>query len=307
VIHDEVTHDDPTDRHRSEQQTGVVLGKVAAEPPIEVHAGKEVVQHGQAAEPLAPKPEALSVLHLASLTPALVSVRIDADRHRNVDTFEGEMPSRLERYEKKYRALADELAAIGFISAGSLVSRTTSCGKPGCRCQAHPPNRHGPYYQWSRAIGGNPSPGASANSKPRSTASGPATAATSSGSSPKWQSSPLLPGRSCCAKRLLAPSLRSADLGTWGRKSSPRSAQRQNQHLGRGEWARRETWWLPPGLQPASSQYRLPSSLPGFNQMATNAGSGPRRSRTALLWGDDPQDTTPSCHGTATSWSLGLA
>jgi len=45
-------------------------------------------------------------------------------------------------------------AQIGFIRGGSLVSRTTSCGKPGCRCKADPPQRHGPYYQWSRAIAG---------------------------------------------------------------------------------------------------------------------------------------------------------
>lgn len=64
------------------------------------------------------------------------------------------MPSRLETYERKYRALAVELAEIGFISPGSLVSRETSCGKPGCRCQGDPPRRHGPYQQWSRAVAG---------------------------------------------------------------------------------------------------------------------------------------------------------
>ena len=68
------------------------------------------------------------------------------------------MPRRLQRYERRYRALADELAAelatLGFISSGSVVSRYTSCGKPGCRCRADPPQRHGPYYQWSRAIAG---------------------------------------------------------------------------------------------------------------------------------------------------------
>ena len=68
------------------------------------------------------------------------------------------MPTRLERYERSYRALAAELAAelaqIGLISPGSVVVRTTSCGKPGCRCQADPPQRHGPYYQWSRAAAG---------------------------------------------------------------------------------------------------------------------------------------------------------
>jgi len=64
----------------------------------------------------------------------------------------------LDRYERTYRALAAELAAeldtVGFISPGSVVSRYTSCGKPGCRCLADPPQRHGPYYQWSRAVAG---------------------------------------------------------------------------------------------------------------------------------------------------------
>ena len=64
------------------------------------------------------------------------------------------MPTRLERYEASYRTLAAELTDIGLISPGSLVVRTTSCGKPGCRCQADPPQRHGPYYQWSRAVAG---------------------------------------------------------------------------------------------------------------------------------------------------------
>lgn len=64
----------------------------------------------------------------------------------------------LERYERAYRALAAELGAeldtVGFISSGSVVSRYTACGKPGCRCLADPPQRHGPYYQWSRAVAG---------------------------------------------------------------------------------------------------------------------------------------------------------
>lgn len=68
------------------------------------------------------------------------------------------MPNPLERHQRRYRKLAAELAAelatLGFISPGSLVVRHTSCGKPGCRCQADPPQRHGPYYQWSRAVAG---------------------------------------------------------------------------------------------------------------------------------------------------------
>ncbi len=60
------------------------------------------------------------------------------------------MASRLERHEATYRSLKAELDEIGFISPGSLVVRETSCGKPGCRCQGDPPQRHGPYFQWSR-------------------------------------------------------------------------------------------------------------------------------------------------------------
>lgn len=68
------------------------------------------------------------------------------------------MTDRLEQHELAYRALAqelaDELATVGFISQGSVVSRYTSCGKPTCKCQGEPPQRHGPYYQWSRALAG---------------------------------------------------------------------------------------------------------------------------------------------------------
>ena len=66
------------------------------------------------------------------------------------------MATRLERYERSYRALAAELAGLGFISQGSVVVRYTTCGKAGCRCQGDPPRRHGPYYQWSRAVAGKP-------------------------------------------------------------------------------------------------------------------------------------------------------
>ena len=28
------------------------------------------------------------------------------------------------------------------------------CGKAGCRCQADPPQLHGPYYEWTRKLKG---------------------------------------------------------------------------------------------------------------------------------------------------------
>ena len=55
------------------------------------------------------------------------------------------------------RPLSDRLAAIRAallaldeLCAGTLVHRTTVCGKPACRCATDPAARHGPYYQWSR-------------------------------------------------------------------------------------------------------------------------------------------------------------
>ena len=64
------------------------------------------------------------------------------------------MTSRLERYENQYRELLDQLRDLGFVSPGSVVLRETSCGKPGCKCTADPPRRHGPYYQWTKKVKG---------------------------------------------------------------------------------------------------------------------------------------------------------
>jgi hypothetical protein len=50
--------------------------------------------------------------------------------------------------------ILDALAEVGFALPGSLVSRITACGKPGCRCQADPPVPHGPYRSWTRAVRG---------------------------------------------------------------------------------------------------------------------------------------------------------
>ncbi len=48
----------------------------------------------------------------------------------------------------------DALAQIGFALPGSLVRRTTACGKTGCCCQADPPLLHGPYLSWVRTVAG---------------------------------------------------------------------------------------------------------------------------------------------------------
>lgn len=55
---------------------------------------------------------------------------------------------------ERYRALARQLAEIGFVARGSVISTTTTCSSKGCRCQTDPARRHGPYWQLSRSSGG---------------------------------------------------------------------------------------------------------------------------------------------------------
>jgi hypothetical protein len=53
------------------------------------------------------------------------------------------------------RQIAKELAAIarsGQVLPGSITSRLTHCGRPGCKCMADPPRPHGPYWQWTRKV-----------------------------------------------------------------------------------------------------------------------------------------------------------
>ena len=56
--------------------------------------------------------------------------------------------------DDRYRVLKRSVANLGHIRRGSVVRRFMPCGKPGCCCQAAPPQLHGPYYQWTRKVGG---------------------------------------------------------------------------------------------------------------------------------------------------------
>jgi hypothetical protein len=59
--------------------------------------------------------------------------------------------------DERRQALAAEIAGIAAEAAllpGSVVVRMMGCGKPNCRCKEDPPRLHGPYYQWTRKIGG---------------------------------------------------------------------------------------------------------------------------------------------------------
>jgi len=55
--------------------------------------------------------------------------------------------------ELRRREIMAEIAKIGVCLPGSLVTRTTRCGTPGCRCHTDPERLHGPYLSWTRKVG----------------------------------------------------------------------------------------------------------------------------------------------------------
>jgi hypothetical protein len=61
---------------------------------------------------------------------------------------------RLATYQARYAELAGQLADVGLIAAGSVTQRYTRCTSAGCRCNADPPQPHGPYYQWTAKVNG---------------------------------------------------------------------------------------------------------------------------------------------------------
>ena len=64
------------------------------------------------------------------------------------------MADDLTQLRRRHQALTARLGQIGFALPGSITRRYTYCGKPGCRCQASPPQPHGPYYQLTRKVAG---------------------------------------------------------------------------------------------------------------------------------------------------------
>ena len=63
------------------------------------------------------------------------------------------MPSIEQQAKRRQRQILAEIAKLGLCLPGSLVTRTTRCGTPTCRCASDPAQRHGPYPTWFRKIG----------------------------------------------------------------------------------------------------------------------------------------------------------
>lgn len=62
--------------------------------------------------------------------------------------------TRLAVLQRGYQACRQQLLEVGFIASGSLIQRYTICANRGCHCHHDPPQRHGPYWQYTRKVDG---------------------------------------------------------------------------------------------------------------------------------------------------------
>lgn len=63
------------------------------------------------------------------------------------------MPGAQLQARRRQRQIVAEIAKLGPCLPGSLVTRTTRCGTPTCRCHTDPARLHGPYPTWIRKVG----------------------------------------------------------------------------------------------------------------------------------------------------------
>lgn len=54
----------------------------------------------------------------------------------------------------EYAQVKAHIAELGWAVPGTISQRYTICTSRGCRCRADPPQRHGPYWQYTRTLGG---------------------------------------------------------------------------------------------------------------------------------------------------------
>ena len=59
------------------------------------------------------------------------------------------MDRKAQALQREIERIKKDLTELGDLRPGSLSRQYNVCGKPGCRCKASPPEKHGPYYQVS--------------------------------------------------------------------------------------------------------------------------------------------------------------
>lgn len=60
----------------------------------------------------------------------------------------------LEQLEQRHRDLLRQIETVGLVLRGSIGRYRTRCGGSGCGCASDPEARHGPYFIWTRKVGG---------------------------------------------------------------------------------------------------------------------------------------------------------
>ena len=60
----------------------------------------------------------------------------------------------LVQLQRRYDDLKARVGALGFIAPGTVLQIYTTCASEGCRCRRDPPQKHGPYYQYTRKLDG---------------------------------------------------------------------------------------------------------------------------------------------------------
>jgi len=55
-----------------------------------------------------------------------------------------------EELRERYTVLQKQLAQVGYICNGTVMSVFRKCGKPNCGCKDDPKMQHGPYHIWTR-------------------------------------------------------------------------------------------------------------------------------------------------------------
>ncbi|MHB8296566.1 MAG: DUF6788 family protein [Acidimicrobiales bacterium] len=91
-----------------------------------------------------------SPVMMASSTLTRIDFKVTGRGYPEVEMVAG--PSAGQRAARARIAAA--LGEIGFALPGSLVRRSTACGKQGCHCKGDPPVLHGPYLSWTRTVSG---------------------------------------------------------------------------------------------------------------------------------------------------------
>jgi hypothetical protein len=101
-------------------------------------------------------------------------------------------PPRRARVRQILREIA-RIGEAGYALPGSVVIRSTACGKPVCRCKADPPELHGPYVSWIRRSDGKPVTRKLTPGQEQRTGPGSTTPAACANSSPNWRTCPWRP------------------------------------------------------------------------------------------------------------------